>query len=214
MALNRIEEIIEDIRLGRMVILMDDEDRENEGDLIMAAPLVRAEDINFMARYGRGLICLTLTRERCRRLELPLMVSDNNAKHSTNFTVSIEAARNVTTGISAHDRAQTVQAAVAPLVPLGRLRMKVLIEEWVMPDHRAPVQGHSRQQVGRTDSRQVDNVQVLFLPEPFRNVEEVRLVESELGDPLVGDQQHRLLVRAVLEESGHGMIFRSQCRRL
>ena len=114
MALNRIEEIIEDIRLGRMVILMDDEDRENEGDLIMAAPLVRAEDINFMARYGRGLICLPLTRERCRRLELPLMVSDNNAKHSTNFTVSIEAARNVTTGISAHDRAQTVQAAVAP----------------------------------------------------------------------------------------------------
>lgn len=113
MALNSIEEIIADIRQGKMVILMDDEDRENEGDLIMAAAKVRAEDINFMARYGRGLICLTLTRERCERLHLPLMVRDNNAKHSTNFTVSIEAAHGVTTGISAADRAVTVQAAVA-----------------------------------------------------------------------------------------------------
>ncbi len=114
MQLNSIEEIIEDIRLGRMVVLMDDEDRENEGDLIMAASLARPEDINFMARYGRGLICLTLTRERCERLHLPLMVSDTNAKHSTNFTVSIEASKGVTTGISAADRAVTVLAAVAP----------------------------------------------------------------------------------------------------
>lgn len=114
MQLNSIEEIIEDIRLGKMVVLMDDEDRENEGDLIMAAALTRSEDINFMARYGRGLICLTLTRERCERLRLPLMVSDTNAKHSTNFTVSIEAAQGVTTGISAADRAVTVLAAVAP----------------------------------------------------------------------------------------------------
>ncbi len=114
MSLNTIEEIIEDIRQGKMVILMDDEDRENEGDLIMAASCVRAEDINFMARYGRGLICLTLTQDRCEQLRLPLMVSDNNAKHSTNFTVSIEAAEGVTTGISAADRAVTVQAAVAP----------------------------------------------------------------------------------------------------
>lgn len=113
MALNSTEEIIEDIRQGRMVVLMDDEDRENEGDLIMAGTCVRPEDINFMARYGRGLICLTLTRERCRQLRLPLMVSDNNAKHSTNFTVSIEAAQGVTTGISAADRAVTIQAAVA-----------------------------------------------------------------------------------------------------
>ncbi|OGT19518.1 MAG: 3,4-dihydroxy-2-butanone-4-phosphate synthase [Gammaproteobacteria bacterium RBG_16_57_12] len=113
MKLNSIEEIIDDIRQGRMVILMDDEDRENEGDLIMAAACVRPEDVNFMARYARGLICLTLTRERCEQLRLPLMVSDNNAKHSTNFTVSIEAAAGVTTGISAADRAVTIRAAVA-----------------------------------------------------------------------------------------------------
>jgi 3,4-dihydroxy 2-butanone 4-phosphate synthase/GTP cyclohydrolase II len=111
--LNSTEEILADLRTGRMVIIMDDEDRENEGDLLMVAGKVRAEDINFMARYGRGLICLTLTRERCEQLRLPLMVSDTNAKHSTNFTVSIEAARGVTTGISAADRAVTVQAAVA-----------------------------------------------------------------------------------------------------
>jgi len=95
-----------------MVILMDDEDRENEGDLVMAATEVRPEDINFMARYGRGLICLTLTRERCEQLALPLMVGGNVSLHSTNFTLSIEAAEGVTTGISAHDRAQTVLAAV------------------------------------------------------------------------------------------------------
>ena len=113
MALNSSREIIEDIRQGKMVILMDDEDRENEGDLIMAAELVRAEDINFMARYGRGLICLTLTKERCERLRLPMMVSQNNERHTTNFTVSIEAAEGVTTGISAADRAVTVRTAVA-----------------------------------------------------------------------------------------------------
>ena len=114
MALNSSKEIIEDIRQGRMVILMDDEDRENEGDLIMAAELVRADDINFMARYGRGLICLTLTKERCERLRLPMMVSQNNERHTTNFTVSIEAADGVTTGISAADRAVTIRTAVAP----------------------------------------------------------------------------------------------------
>jgi 3,4-dihydroxy 2-butanone 4-phosphate synthase/GTP cyclohydrolase II len=114
MALNSSKEIIEDIRQGKMVILMDDEDRENEGDLIMSAELVRAEDINFMARYGRGLICLTLTKERCERLRLPMMVSQNNERHTTNFTVSIEAAEGVTTGISAADRAVTVRMAVAP----------------------------------------------------------------------------------------------------
>ncbi len=113
MELNTTEEIIEDIRQGKMVILMDDEDRENEGDLIMAAAAVRAEDINFMARHARGLICLTLTELRCRQLGLPLMVSENLAPHATNFTVSIEAAQGVTTGISAADRARTVQVAVA-----------------------------------------------------------------------------------------------------
>ena len=112
--LNTIEELLADMRAGKMVVLMDDEDRENEGDLIIAAEHVRAEDINFMAHYGRGLICLTLTRERCKQLRLPLMVSDTNFDHRTNFTVSIEAAEGVTTGISAHDRARTIQAAVEP----------------------------------------------------------------------------------------------------
>jgi 3,4-dihydroxy 2-butanone 4-phosphate synthase/GTP cyclohydrolase II len=107
-----IDNILTDLRAGRMVVIMDDEDRENEGDLIMAAECVRPEDVNFMARYGRGLICLTLTRERCRELRLPLMVNGTNEEHRTNFTVSIEAAEGVTTGISAHDRAHTVRTAV------------------------------------------------------------------------------------------------------
>ena len=97
-----------------MVVIVDDEDRENEGDLIMAAARVRTEDVNFMARYGRGLICLTLTRARCRQLRLPLMVSDTDEQQATNFTLSIEAAEGITTGISAHDRARTVRVAVAP----------------------------------------------------------------------------------------------------
>ncbi len=114
MPISTTEDIIAAFRQGEMVILMDDEDRENEGDIVMAATKVRAEDINFMARYGRGLICLTLTRERCAQLRLPLMVSDNSSKLGTNFTISIEAAQGVTTGISAADRAHTVRAAVAP----------------------------------------------------------------------------------------------------
>nr|WP_136250118.1 bifunctional 3,4-dihydroxy-2-butanone-4-phosphate synthase/GTP cyclohydrolase II [Ningiella ruwaisensis] len=113
MALNTTEEIIEDIRQGKMVILMDDEDRENEGDLIMAAEHVTAEAINFMVTHARGLVCLPMTTERCRRLKLPLMVDKNSAQFSTNFTVSIEAREGVTTGISAADRARTIQAAVA-----------------------------------------------------------------------------------------------------
>lgn len=113
MQLNSIEDIIEDFKQGKMVILMDDEDRENEGDLIISASAVQAEDINFMATNGRGLICLTLTQQRCKQLNLPLMVSQNNDQHGTNFTMSIEASRGVTTGISAGDRAVTVQMAVA-----------------------------------------------------------------------------------------------------
>lgn len=130
MKLNSIEEIIEDIRQGKMVILMDDEDRENEGDLIMAASKVRPEDINFMARYGRGLICLPMNRERCEQLNLPLMSASNGAKFSTNFTVSIEAATGVTTGISAADRARTVEAAVAP---------NAKAEDIVQPGHIFPI---------------------------------------------------------------------------
>jgi 3,4-dihydroxy 2-butanone 4-phosphate synthase/GTP cyclohydrolase II len=112
--LDGTEEIIADLRDGKMVVILDDEDRENEGDLIMAATKVSPDDINFMARYGRGLICLTLTRARCEQLRLPLMVSDTDRRRATNFTVSIEAADGITTGISAHDRARTVRAAVAP----------------------------------------------------------------------------------------------------
>ncbi|HTU67367.1 MAG TPA: bifunctional 3,4-dihydroxy-2-butanone-4-phosphate synthase/GTP cyclohydrolase II [Steroidobacteraceae bacterium] len=112
--LDRIEDILADIAAGRMVVIMDDEDRENEGDLVMAAQKVTAADINFMARFGRGLICLTLTAERCKQLRLPLMVSETHREHRTNFTLSIEAAEGITTGISAHDRAQTVLAAVKP----------------------------------------------------------------------------------------------------
>ena len=111
---NTIDEILGDLRHGKMAVIMDDEDRENEGDLVMAAECVRPEDVNFMARYGRGLICLTLTRDRCRQLRLPLMVSDTDGLHRTNFTVSIESAEGVTTGISAHDRAHTIRTAVAP----------------------------------------------------------------------------------------------------
>jgi 3,4-dihydroxy 2-butanone 4-phosphate synthase/GTP cyclohydrolase II len=111
--LNPIEEILADIRAGRMVVMMDDEDRENEGDLVMAATMVEPEDVNFMARFGRGLICLTLHRDRCNQLRLPLMVSNTDTDRSTNFTISIEAAEGVTTGISAHDRAHTIRTAVA-----------------------------------------------------------------------------------------------------
>jgi 3,4-dihydroxy 2-butanone 4-phosphate synthase/GTP cyclohydrolase II len=112
--LDSIEDIIVALRNGEKVVILDDEDRENEGDILMAAAKVRPEDINFMARYGRGLICLTLTRARCDQLRLPLMVSDTDRRRATNFTVSIEAAEGITTGISAHDRARTIRAATAP----------------------------------------------------------------------------------------------------
>lgn len=130
MELHSIEELIDEIRQGRMIILMDDEDRENEGDLIIAAEQIRPEDINFMAIHARGLICLTLTEERCKQLALPLMVRDNHAIHNTNFTVSIEAAEGVSTGISAADRARTVRTAVAK---------NAKPEDVVQPGHIFPV---------------------------------------------------------------------------
>lgn len=132
MKLNTVEELIEDIRQGKMIILMDDEDRENEGDLVMAAPMVRPEDINFMATNARGLICLPLSEERCQQLNLGLMVASdsNSSSHGTPFTLSIEAAEGVTTGISAADRARTVQAAVA-----GNARP----EDIVQPGHIFPL---------------------------------------------------------------------------
>lgn len=114
MPLNTIEELLDDFRQGKIVIFMDDEDRENEGDLIMASSMVRPEDINFMARFGRGLICQTMTREHCEQLNLPLMVNESGALHGTKFTISIDAAEGVTTGISAMDRAVTIRAAARP----------------------------------------------------------------------------------------------------
>jgi len=112
MTISNTPDIIADIQHGRMVILVDEEDRENEGDLLLAAEFVTPEAVNFMAKHGRGLICLTLTEDRCRQLDLPLMVNNNRSHLGTNFTVTIEAAQGVTTGISAADRARTVQAAV------------------------------------------------------------------------------------------------------
>ena len=111
MPLNTVEELVADIRAGKMVILMDDEDRENEGDLVIAATHVRAEDINFMITHARGLVCLTLSRDRCKQLNLPLMVDANGAQHGTNFTLSIEAAEGISTGISPAERAHTIQTA-------------------------------------------------------------------------------------------------------
>ncbi len=125
-----IEEAIEDIRQGKMVILVDDEDRENEGDLTMAAEKVTPEAINFMATYGRGLICLSLSAEMIQRLKLPLMVSDNQSPFCTAFTVSIEARRGVTTGISAHDRATTILTAVDP---------EATADDLVSPGHIFPL---------------------------------------------------------------------------
>ncbi|MBW0170281.1 MAG: 3,4-dihydroxy-2-butanone-4-phosphate synthase [Hydrogenophaga sp.] len=126
-----VEDIVADMRAGRIVILVDEEDRENEGDLVLAADHVTPEAINFMARFGRGLICLTLTRERCERLRLPPMVPRNGTKMGTAFTISIEAAEGVTTGISAADRARTVQVAVAPNAQASDL---------VQPGHIFPLQ--------------------------------------------------------------------------
>ena len=114
-AISKIEEIIEEARNGRMFILADDEDRENEGDLIIPAQMSTPEAINFMATYGRGLICLALTPEKIESLELPLMSASNSSRHETAFTVSIEAKEGVTTGISAHDRALTISTAINPL---------------------------------------------------------------------------------------------------
>jgi 3,4-dihydroxy 2-butanone 4-phosphate synthase/GTP cyclohydrolase II len=111
--MDRIQDIIDDLRNGRMVLVMDDEDRENEGDLLIAAEKATPDDINFMANYGRGLICLTLTREQCRQIDLPMMVNQNNCHHGTNFTMSINASRGVTKGISAADRARTIRSAIA-----------------------------------------------------------------------------------------------------
>ncbi|MDO8446857.1 MAG: bifunctional 3,4-dihydroxy-2-butanone-4-phosphate synthase/GTP cyclohydrolase II [Deltaproteobacteria bacterium] len=145
MPLKKVKEAIEDIRNGKMVILVDDEDRENEGDLVMAAELVTPEAINFMAKYGRGLICLTLTEEKADQLQLPLMVRENSSPFGTAFTVSIEARRGVTTGISAHDRAITIRTAIAD---------EARPEDLVRPGHVFPLRarkGGVLVRVGQTE---------------------------------------------------------------
>ncbi len=132
MPINSIEDILDDFRQGKMVLMMDDEDRENEGDLIIAANVITPEHITFFARYACGLICLTITEERARQLNLPLMVEQNSSQHETNFTVSIEAADGITTGISAADRARTVRVAVAK---------NAHPKDIVMPGHIFPLIG-------------------------------------------------------------------------
>ena len=130
MTLAKIEEALEDIRAGKMIVLVDDEDRENEGDLTIAAEHVTPEAINFMARHGRGLICLSITEERAKQLHLPPMVQDNSSPFGTAFTVSIEARKGITTGISAHDRATTIRVAIAP---------NARSEDVVRPGHVFPI---------------------------------------------------------------------------
>ncbi|MEK7334061.1 MAG: 3,4-dihydroxy-2-butanone-4-phosphate synthase, partial [Candidatus Binatota bacterium] len=130
MPIATIEEAMEDIRQGRMVVLMDDKNRENEGDLCMAAEKVTPEAINFMARFGRGLICLPLTEEKVRQLGLPMMVAENTSPFGTAFTVSIDAAERITTGISAADRARSIQVAIAD---------DAVAEDLVTPGHVFPL---------------------------------------------------------------------------
>src|SRR5512146_564126 len=145
MKFNTIEEAIEDIKKGKMVILVDDEDRENEGDLTMAAEMVTPEAINFMARFGRGLICLSLTPERVEHLQLPMMTTDNTSSFGTAFTISIEAKKGVTTGISAADRAKTIKTAIDP---------KSGPEDLARPGHVFPLRakpGGVLQRTGQTE---------------------------------------------------------------
>src|SRR4051795_710225 len=146
MSISTTQEIVAELRAGRMVILVDEEDRENEGDLVLAAEFVTPEAINFMAKYGRGLVCLTLTEERCDQLNLSMMTSRNGTSYGTNFTVSIEAAEGVTTGISAADRARTIQVAVAK---------NAKPEDLVQPGHIFPlraVKGGVLMRAGHTEA--------------------------------------------------------------
>ena len=146
MALAPIEELISDIAQGKMVVLMDDEDRENEGDLVMAASMVKPEDINFMITHARGLVCLALTEDKCLQLDLPLMVEDNQAQFKTNFTLSVDARDGITTGISAADRALTIVKTVAE---------DAQPEELVRPGHIFPLmakQGGVLARAGHTEA--------------------------------------------------------------
>jgi len=206
-------ELINDIRSGRMVVLVDDEDRENEGDLIFAAECATPEAINFMARYGRGLICLTLTEQRCAQLKLPLMVSDNRSPYSTNFTVSIEAAQGVTTGISAADRAKTVIAAVAK---------DAKPEDIVQPGHIFPLMarpGGVLMRAGHTEAG-CDLAQLAGF-EPAAVICEILKDDGEMArlpDLLVFAEEHGLKVGTIADlirhRSEHEALVKRQAERL
>lgn len=194
MARSGIADILADFRAGKMVIITDDEERENEGDLLIAAEKITPEAINFMATYARGLICLTLTEARCRQLGLALMVGKNASRFSTNFTVSIEAARGVTTGISAADRATTVRAAVNPdAVP----------EDLITPGHVFPLMaqpGGVLTRAGHTEAG-VDLARLAGL-EPASVICEILREDgsmARMSDLVAFAERHRLRISSVAE---------------
>ncbi len=189
-----VERALSEIRKGRMVILTDDEDRENEGDLVMAAEKATPKAINFMATHGRGLICLSLTEDRIRRLNLPLMVHDNTSPFQTAFTVSVEAARGVTTGISAADRARTIQAAVAPHAKPGDL---------VRPGHIFPLRARDGGVLVRTGQTEgsVDLARMAGL-EPAGVICEIMKPDGSMArrpDLLRFARKHKLVLLSVAD---------------
>ncbi|HVG59578.1 MAG TPA: 3,4-dihydroxy-2-butanone-4-phosphate synthase [Hyalangium sp.] len=189
-----VERALSEIRRGRMVILTDDEDRENEGDLVMAAEKATPKAINFMATHGRGLICLSLTEDRIRQLNLPLMVHDNTSPFQTAFTVSIEAARGVTTGISAADRARTIQAAVAPHAKPGDL---------VRPGHIFPLRARDGGVLVRTGQTEgsVDLARMAGL-EPAGVICEIMNPDGSMArrpDLMRFARKHRLVMLSVAD---------------
>jgi 3,4-dihydroxy 2-butanone 4-phosphate synthase / GTP cyclohydrolase II len=190
----QVERALSEIRKGRMVILTDDEDRENEGDLVMAAEKATPKAINFMATHGRGLICLSLSEERIRQLNLPLMVHDNTSPFQTAFTVSIEAARGVTTGISATDRARTIQAAVAPHAKPGDL---------VRPGHIFPLRARDGGVLVRTGQTEgsVDLARMAGL-EPAGVICEIMKPDGSMArrpDLLKFARKHKLVMLSVAD---------------
>ncbi len=199
-SIDSIEDVLADFRQGKMVILVDDEDRENEGDLLVAAECVTAEHINFMASHGRGLICLTLTEARCNQLDLPLMVSRNSARFATNFTVSIEAAHGVTTGISAHDRAITVRAAVQP---------GAAPEHLVTPGHIFPIKaqpGGVLTRAGHTEAG-IDLARICGF-EPASVICEILNPDgsmARLPDLVAFGRAHRIRIGSIAELIGYRM---------
>jgi 3,4-dihydroxy 2-butanone 4-phosphate synthase/GTP cyclohydrolase II len=207
-AISPVSEIISELQAGRMVVLVDEEDRENEGDLVLAADFVTPEAINFMARHGRGLICLTLTEERCTQLDLPLMVGRNRSQLGTNFTVSIEAAQGVTTGISAADRARTVQAAV---------RRDARAQDLVQPGHIFPLmaqRGGVLVRAGHTEAG--CDLAALAGLTPAAVICEILKDDGEMArlpDLLVFAQQHGLKVGTIADLIHHRSRTESLVRR-